>query len=85
MTKISRRKQKQRNEPHDARSGPWLNWRTGLLTNIVVSLALAVFVIWQIYPVGGLVPALLWGVGAGLSIWLVFIISYFINSRLRRR
>ena len=84
MTKASRRKQKSE-EQNQASDDPWLSWRTGMLTNTVISLALAIFVIWQIYPVGGLGQALLWGVGAGLSIWLIFIISYLINKRLRPR
>jgi hypothetical protein len=84
MTKASRRKQKNK-EQSEASNDPWLSWRTGMLTNSVISLALAIFIIWQIYPVGGLGQALLWGIGAGLSIWLVFFVSYFVNSRIRRR
>jgi len=54
-------------------------------TNTLVSLALALFMIWQIYPAGGLGPALLWGGIAGLSIWGVFFFSYFVSRRLRRK
>lgn len=86
MTKISRRKQKKRlEEQKETSDDPWLSWRTGLLTNSLVSLALAVFIGWQIYPAGGLGQAVLWGGGAGLSIWLVFFVSYFFSSRIRGR
>ncbi len=86
MTKISRRKEKERlAEQKTASDDAWLSWRTGLITNTVVSLALAAFIAWQIYPFEGLGTALLWGGGAGLSIWVVFFISYRLSSWLRRR
>jgi hypothetical protein len=82
MTKASRRKKE---EKQTASNEPWLSWRTGLLVNTGLSLVLAIWIGSQIYPAGGLGQAILWGGGAGLSIWLVFFITYFFNKLFRRR
>lgn len=82
MTKASRRKKE---EKQTASNEPWLSWRTGLLANTGVSLVLAIWIGSQVYPAGGLGQAILWGGGAGLSIWLVFFFSYFFNKLFRRR
>jgi len=89
MTRASRRKKKEKDKSLDELAqeikseGPWLSWRTGLLTNSVISLILALFVGWQIYPAGGLGEALLWGGIAGVSIWVVFSLAYLVNRFLR--
>jgi uncharacterized membrane-anchored protein len=82
MTKASRRKKE---EKQTMSKDPWLSWRTGLLVNTAITLVLAIFVGAQVLPVGGLGQAILWGGGAGLSIWLVFFLSYFFNKLFRRR
>jgi hypothetical protein len=82
MTRPSRRKKEQN---QTASNEPWLSWRTGLLANTAISLVLAIFVGSQVFPAGGLGQAILWGGGAGISIWLVFFFSYFFSKLFRRR
>jgi len=62
----------------------WMNWRTGLLLNGLVSLALALFVGWQVVPVGGLKEAVRWGLIAGLSIWVIFFMALRFTLWIRR-
>ncbi|HHH41823.1 MAG TPA: hypothetical protein ENK56_07440 [Chloroflexi bacterium] len=62
----------------------WMSWRTGLLLNGLVSLALALFVGWQVFPVGGLKEAVRWGLIAGLSIWVVFFLTLRFTLWIRR-
>lgn len=75
-------KSKKQQEPI---AGPWLSMRTGLQINILVSVGLAIFVGWQIYPAGGLPQALLWGIVAGLSIWMIFLATYLFSIWTRRQ
>lgn len=74
------RKDKAPPETGSART-PWLKWRTGLQTMILVSIALAVFVGWQVYPAGGLTNAVLWGSLAAASIWAIFVVNVLILRR----
>ena len=89
MTRASRRKKKEKDQSLEQfaqevqSQGPWLSWRTGLLTNGIISLVLAFFIGWQIYPAGGLGEAVLWGGIAGVSIWVVFSLAYLMNRFFR--
>lgn len=57
---------------------------TGLKIIAVVSIALAVFTGWQIYPAGGLLMAVEWGLGSAVALWAVFGLSYLVNVLIRR-
>lgn len=63
---------------------PWLSKRTGLIVMTLMSLALAIYIIWQLYPVLGM-EAFLWGLGFGLSTWIVFALFYVFNTWVRGR
>ena len=65
--------------------GPWLKMSTGLKTMAVVSVVLAVFTGWQIYPAGGLLTAIAWGLGAAVALWAVFGVSVLVNTLIRPR
>ena len=67
------------------RNGPWLSKRTGLIIIAAASLGLAGYVFWQLLPSEGMIGALLWGLGAGASIWAIFGFSYLFNVQLRGR
>lgn len=87
MGNASRRKRKQRQQesaPRPPRE-PWMKWRSGMRALALVSLVLAIFVGWQVYPAGGLGQATLYGLGFGLSIWVVFFIMYRFNRWIQRR
>lgn len=51
----------------------------------VVSLMLAAFMTWQLQESEGLGRAILWGLGFGAAIWLVFLGSLAFNRWLRGR
>lgn len=52
---------------------------------IIASLALVIYMTYQLEPALGLGEALLWGLGFGLAIWGVFFLAYFVNKWLRRQ
>jgi hypothetical protein len=86
MGNASRRKRKQRRQEAAKPSRqPWMQWRTGMIALTLVSLALALFVGWQIYPAGGLGQAALIGLAFGFSIWVIFYIVYRLNRWLQSR
>ena len=84
MAKKSQKRSKENLDKPEALNQPWLSRQAGLQIMGFVSLGLAVFVGWQIYPAGGWVQAVLWGVGAGLSIWGIFFLMYLFNTRVTR-
>ena len=65
-----------------ATNEPWLSKRTGLITISVISIVIAVFMIWNLYPSEG-AGAILWGLGFGASVWVVFGLSFLFNTFLR--
>ena len=64
---------------------PWLSKSTGLRIMAVVSILLAVYTGWQVYPAGGLGTSILWGLGSAAALWAVFGISYLFNVLIRPR
>jgi hypothetical protein len=63
----------------------WLPTRTGLIAVGVVSLILAVMITIQATKVSSLGESVLYGLGFGASIWVVFGLVYFVNKFLRSR
>jgi hypothetical protein len=82
LTKKSRKKSKKQSAA--AINDPWLSKRSALLFLIVISLALGIYIVWQLYPVLGL-EAFLWGLGLAGSIWVVFGFYYVFNTWVRGR
>lgn len=64
---------------------PWLSKRTGLIIMAVLSLGLAILILWQLYPEMGLGQALVWAAGFSLSLWVVFFMFYIFNIWIRGR
>jgi hypothetical protein len=79
-----RRSRRSTDETIPARSEPWIKTKTGLWMIGIVSLALAVYTGWQLYPAFGFWKSLLWGGGAAVALWLVFGMSYLVNVNVRR-
>lgn len=63
---------------------PWIEKKTGLGIILALSIGMAVFVIWQLFPVIGW-ESVLWGLGFGAAIWGVFAITYYFNVWIRGR
>ena len=51
---------------------PWLSQKIGFWIMTIVSVTLAVWVGWQVAVVDTLLNGILWGLGFGGSLWLVF-------------
>lgn len=81
--KSKKKKTSKQNEPAVS-NNPWIEKRTGITLIAMVSVALALFVIWQLYPVIGL-ESILWGIGFSGGIWAVFGLTYLFNTRIRGR
>jgi len=89
MAKKSGRKQRkeviEKDQGRPAGTDPWLSQRTGLIIMGAVSLILVGLVVWETYSAVGIGRALIWGIGFGLSVWVVFLFFYAFNRWVRRR
>ena len=58
---------------------PWIQWKTGLVAMTIVSIALAIWVAWQVIVTeDNISKGILWGLIFGGSTWLVFFgMNYF--------
>lgn len=82
MANKAKKKKKTTQQPQTIPNDPWIEKRTGITLIALVSVALALFVIWQLYPVMGL-ESILWGIGFSAGIWGVFGLTYLFNTRMR--
>lgn len=80
----SNRKTGKNSQKADSSREAWIKPRTGLIVIIVISVLLAGYMFWQLLPSEGFGGALLWGLGAGASIWAVFGLNYLLNKSVRR-
>ncbi len=71
-------------EADDSSGGQWLPTRTGLYILTFVSLVLAAWTTWQVSSALSPLESILWGLGFGASIWLVFALVFVVNRWLRR-
>lgn len=62
---------------------PWLSMRTGIIVISLVSTGMAVFTAWSIIPALGWREGILWGLGAGVAVWGVFMIALLFNWFVR--
>ena len=88
MTKQSTQQKKEKssaNKNQPSKNEAWLPTRGGLMAVGVISILLAVWITIQAIKVSSLGESLLWGIGFGGSIWLVFGLVYFVNRFLRNR
>jgi hypothetical protein len=76
--------------PRSSKSGkaiddPWISKPAGLKIIAAVSIILAVYTGWQIYPAGGLLTSIEWGLGSAAALWLVFGLTYLFNVLIHPR
>jgi hypothetical protein len=79
-----RKKEKSPQKEAPAINEPWIAKRTGILIITLMSLGFTIFVAWQLYPTEGL-KGIWWGLGIGLSLWVVFLLSLGFNKLVRRQ
>ena len=72
-------KAKNNKQEKEIRRKPWIQWKTGLLTMTIVSIALAIWVAWQVIVTeDNISKGILWGLIFGGSTWIVFFgMNYF--------
>ena len=64
---------------------PWISMRTGVGLMTLLSLGMSVLTMMQTVPALGWVEGVLWGLGFGVAIWLVFVGFYFFTRWMRGR
>ena len=72
-------KAKNNKQEKEIQRKPWIQWKTGLLTMTIISIALAILVAWQVIVTeDNIGKGILWGLIFGGSTWLVFFgMNYF--------
>ncbi len=83
---MGRRKDKKkarRDGASPSASGPWISQRSGLMGMTALSLALTGWTAWQIHAFKPWSESILWGLGFGIAIWLVFGLAYAFNRWAR--
>ena len=83
MAKKSKKSKDQKEET--PANQPWISMRSGLITIAITSVALAVFMAWQVIPSRGWVEGILWGLLFGALIWAIFFGNILINKLLRKK
>lgn len=63
---------------------PWISKRIGIIVVAVISIALLIFLAYNLIPALGLVEGLLWTLGFVASIWIVFGGFYAFNKFVRK-
>jgi hypothetical protein len=81
MSKSKKKKQSPLADPRD----PWIKGRTGVMIIAALSIVMAIFTGYNIYTMGGIGPALLWGLGSAAVIWILFGALYLFNLLFRSR
>ena len=67
------------------RNDPWISMRTGLITVTVVSIGMAVLTAWMTIPALGWFEGILWSLGFGVAVWLVFAGFFYFNRFVRAK
>ena len=62
---------------------PWISMRTGMIVITVTSVLMAILMAWSAIPTKGIFQGLLWGIGAGIGVWLVFGLAFLFNILVR--
>ena len=72
-------KAKNNKQEKEIQRKPWIQWKTGLVAMTIVSIALAIWVAWQVIVTeDNIGKGILWGLIFGGSTWLVFFgMNYF--------
>jgi len=78
---MSEKKEKSRQKQNDA----WISMRTGLIVITIVSIGMVVLTGWMTIPALGWFEGLLWSLGFGIAIWLVFYGYVYFNRWVRAK
>ena len=88
MAKKKSRQQRKKREKDEVEEikltgEPWIGRNSGFTVIGLLSVAMCVFMAWQLFPTEGLLRSILWGLGFGAAIWVVFGLSLAFNTLVR--
>jgi len=83
--KSQQKKKKSGAKNQSPQNEAWLPTRSGLIAVAVASIFLSIWITIQAAKVSSLGESILYGLGFGGSIWLIFGLVYFVNKFLRNR
>lgn len=82
MAKGSKNQISKSKKSKDDPYSPWIQMRTGLIVITIVSIGMAIFMGWPAYQALG-VEGILWGLGFGVAIWIIFFGALYFNRLFR--
>jgi hypothetical protein len=82
MAKKQAKKNKKNQKVKSNTNAPWIQMRTGLIIMTIVSIGMAIIMGWPAYQALGL-EGILWGIGFGVAIWVIFFGAIYLNRLLR--
>lgn len=77
------KKEKKAKRAQEARREAWIPMRTGLIVVTLMSVAMAALTAYTVIPAFGWGEGLLWSLGSGGAVWLVFV-GFFLFNRFVR-
>ena len=85
---MAKKNRKRKSKPNNKKpvpnlNKPWISQRSGFIAIGVLSVVLAIFMGWQLYPSEGLMSAIGYGVGFAIALWIVFGVSLAFNHFVR--
>lgn len=84
-TKNMKEKQPKKSEQSSNISSAWIQMKTGLILMGILSIVLAGWVVIQSDKAIPFGERVLWGLGFGLSLWIIFAVFYAINRFVFKR
>jgi len=72
-------------ESVQVKSDSWISKRMSFIIITIISLVMGIYTGSQTVPALGWLEGLLWAVGFGGSIWLVFMVALLFNQFVRKR
>lgn len=79
---MAKKSKKQTKKSNMDPNSPWIQMRTGLIIITIVSIGMALFMGIPAYQAMGL-EGILWGLGFGAAVWVIFFGAVFLNRLLR--
>jgi hypothetical protein len=84
--KVSKADKKEKKEQEKQYLGyNWISMRTGLIVITFLSVGLTILIAKTTVPAIGWGEGLLWAIGFGAAVWVVFIGYYFFNRLVRNK
>ncbi|MEA4909384.1 MAG: hypothetical protein GYA17_04305 [Chloroflexi bacterium] len=77
-------KKKKSQKVSEQTPGAWISMSTGIKVIALCSIVMAVLTAWQVVPALGWVEGLLWSLGYGVMVWMVFGVMLFVFRLLRK-